>query len=172
MNLIKTDKAFLWPTHRPGPQWWGWQDYIEHQIGEPLWTIHRLDKETTGCQVFAKDKASAAEAEKEFRKNLVEKQYVFISKFKASSFHCEDPIGGKDAQTDFELISEADGLYLYKALPKSGRKHQIRIHAKACGMPLLGDKDYGIKDEWPHFFLHCHKISPKPFGNKFIIDQV
>lgn len=68
--------------------------------------------------------------------------------------------GGKSAQTDFSLLQQRANSSLLEARPRSGRTHQIRVHAKHCGHALIGDKFYGGEDA-PELRLACVQLSFK-----------
>jgi 23S rRNA-/tRNA-specific pseudouridylate synthase len=60
--------------------------------------------------------------------------------------------------TEFELINNKEGMALLSAIPKTGRTHQIRVHLKELGFPILGDKMYGGKP-YDRLCLHCYSLT-------------
>ena len=91
--------------------------------------------------------------------------------------------GGKPSITKFELIEKFEPFSLLKAMPETGRMHQIRVHSLHVNLPIVGDKIYGtnencylefIKNGWtkeleselilPRQALHCHRMSLEGVG--------
>ncbi len=123
--------------------------------------VHRLDKETSGCLVVAKNDHALQELQKAFQSRAVEKIYLalvhgsppeqaalrtlfgrhpvhrqrFTSKVKA----------GKEAVTRYRVVERFDGAALVEVRLLTGRTHQIRVHLSESGFPLLGDALYGGK---------------------------
>jgi 23S rRNA pseudouridine1911/1915/1917 synthase len=129
-------------------------------------SIHRLDRETSGVLMLAKNPKTTQKVSLLFEEDKVKKCYFLIAhkKTPATPFpftakerlgrneaaipqgmiyaHPENSSEGKEAQTHFELILEKDDYVLALAFPQTGRQHQIRVHAATHGYPLLGDKLY------------------------------
>jgi RluA family pseudouridine synthase len=133
---------------------------LEDQRGEKFYPVHRLDRETSGAILLGKNSAAASEVQKNFSK--VGKEYLAIVRgiLKDEKFTIDTPIGSarnslinkkreayekgsESALTEFELISSSDLYSLVKASPVTGRTHQIRVHLKYAGYPIIGDKMYG-----------------------------
>jgi RluA family pseudouridine synthase len=125
-------------------------------------SIHRLDRETSGLLLLGKTPAAAKLVSDMFENDQVRKCYFFIAHIRPNArpmpFTATEPMGprpgvprgmqmchspeGKAAETGFELLLQKNGYALALAFPKSGRQHQIRLHAAEHGYPLLGDKLY------------------------------
>ena len=122
--------------------------------------VHRLDKETSGVMVVAKDDESYQQLTRQFKSRTVEKVYLAIArgKFNREEGLIDWAIGrhpserkrmstrtrrGRPAVTRWKIVERFDGLTLLEILPKTGRTHQIRVHLSAMGHPLLGDPLYG-----------------------------
>ncbi|MFM9458769.1 pseudouridine synthase, partial [Streptomyces europaeiscabiei] len=65
---------------------------------------------------------------------------------------------GLEAVTDFTVLEQRGGLDLVEARPKTGRTHQVRLHAQRMGMPILGDRLYGGAPA-ARLFLHAHRLT-------------
>jgi len=133
---------------------------LEDKRGEKFYPVHRLDRETSGAILFGKNPAAASAVQKNFGK--VGKEYIAIVRgiLEKQHFEVDVPIGAargsqinkkreayagadESALTKFDLVS-SNGLYsVVKARPVTGRLHQIRVHLKYAGYPVLGDKMYG-----------------------------
>ena len=130
-------------------------------------SIHRLDRETSGILLLGKSPKTAQALSPLFEEGLVRKAYFFMAKIADDyrgnpEFSCNLRMGtestgmdrvyihtyetdderGKSAETDFKVLFSENGYALGLAFPKTGRQHQIRVHAKANGLPLVGDKLY------------------------------
>ena len=132
--------------------------------------LTRLDIDTTGVVVIAKN-AVFADA---FQKTEIQKEYLAVCVGVPSdkSGVIDAPIGradgiikrcvtndGKPSLTKYEVLSKADGLSLVRAIPVTGRTHQIRVHMAHIGCPLLGDYLYGTEIEGQRTRLHCERLS-------------
>ena len=121
--------------------------------------VHRIDKETSGLIVAAKnDEAHNALADL-FAKRKIEKEYIgfCIGRYPKEVDTIDAPIGrkrndpirycvtknGKEAVTDYRLISHKSGISLFSFYPRTGRTHQIRIHCSYSGFPVVEDNFYG-----------------------------
>ncbi len=139
--------------------------YLEAQLGAPVYSVHRLDRETSGVIILSKKAKSSARLVNEFENKRVQKVYFFIAHEKRENqfpfsaherlgqkigfipelyMHCyeENSTEGKASHTDFYFLERSKGYILGLAAPRTGRQHQIRSHAAHYGMPLLGDKLY------------------------------
>jgi 23S rRNA pseudouridine1911/1915/1917 synthase len=121
--------------------------------------VHRLDKETTGLMVVAKNDAAHAFLAKQFLKRTIDREYWAIvwGKFKKDKGTIEASLGrskrdrkkvavtedGRSAITEYEMLKEFDFLSLVRLHLKTGRTHQIRVHLAHIGHPVFGDPTYG-----------------------------
>jgi 23S rRNA pseudouridine1911/1915/1917 synthase len=121
--------------------------------------VHRLDKETSGCLVVAKDDLTHQGLSRQFASRKVEKYYLALCQgtFSAKQGEIVAPIGrhpvhrkkmaiverGRSARTLFEVLQEIGEYSLVLCRLYSGRTHQIRVHMQHLGHPIIGDKLYG-----------------------------
>lgn len=140
---------------------------------------HRLDKETTGVLVIARNKKAANDIAAEFKKRNISKYYLAICRGvpKNHSGYIESRLGDeedKDAKTIYRVLDKiGDIASLIEFEIITGRKHQIRQHAaKQLGTPIIGDEKYGGQDAFidgisPKMHLHAKRIIfNKIFGKK------
>jgi 23S rRNA pseudouridine1911/1915/1917 synthase len=126
--------------------------------------VHRLDKDTSGLIIIAKNDISHVRLTEMFKDKTIEKRYVCICKgnFKNISGRIETLIGrdvkdrkkmavvsenGKIAITNYEVIDSVAGFSLVDVGIETGRTHQIRVHMKSLNHPILGDETYGSSSE-------------------------
>lgn len=138
-------------------------EIYEKNRGTKLHIIHRLDQTTTGVMIFGKSIESAKKYADFFLNRQVKKTYWFVTPLSVPNkkYVVDQSIvhKGKDleAQTEFTFLKSECGYNLWQANPYTGRNHQIRIHAQAVGLSLLGDEKYG-GSRFPFLTLHNHKI--------------
>jgi 23S rRNA pseudouridine1911/1915/1917 synthase len=132
---------------------------------------HRLDRETSGVMVFGRSGRASASLKRAFYRRRVDKEYLALCRGELSEAMSIDvPLGlggsririkmtelsldegGLDARTDIEPIAHGSfhggDITLVRAFPRTGRQHQIRAHLAHVGHPVLGDKMYGIDEQW------------------------
>jgi len=146
-------------------------EIYEKQLNCKLHIIHRLDQTTTGVMIFGKSVESAKKYADYFFNRRVKKTYWFVTKHKSlkKSFFIDQAIVHKgrelEATTDLVFKSKSECFELWEAFPHTGRNHQIRIHAQAAGLSILGDIKYS-GHHYPFLCLHNHKIE---FPNGLVI---
>ena len=152
-------------------------DFPEQKnVNERGGILHRLDKDTSGLILVAKNKESFNFLVKQFKTRKVEKKYLALvvgnldgekgvietligrspkDRKKQKAFLLHDPEakrkGLRRAITEYKILkhfSDSKNNYtLIEVLPKTGRKHQIRVHLVHIGHPIVGDKVYGFKNQ-------------------------
>ena len=123
--------------------------------------VHRIDRDTSGCLLVAKRRAVLASLHEALREERVHKRYLALVRgnFGSRRRRCEAPLvreqrrsgerivrvhaGGKRSVTDFVPVEAGNVASLVVAQPRTGRTHQIRVHAADLQAPLAGDRKYG-----------------------------
>ncbi|XQT34778.1 ribosomal large subunit pseudouridine synthase D (rRNA-uridine isomerase D) (rRNA pseudouridylate synthase D) [Thermotoga neapolitana DSM 4359] len=142
--------------------------------------VHRLDKETSGVIVVAKNDLAHQSLSRQFKDRKVKKTYILLARgrIKEDEGTVELPLArhpvlrvkmtvsenGKEAITHYRVLKRFDDVAtLVLAFPQTGRTHQIRVHMKSLGHPIMGDKIYGKYKEDEMFgikrqMLHALKL--------------
>ena len=126
--------------------------------------VHRLDRDTSGCLLVAKRRGVLSSLHEALRCGRVHKRYLALvrGRFGSGSRRCEAPLlrterrtgervarvhaQGKPSVTEFAAVRSGDVASLVAALPRTGRTHQIRVHAADLHLPLAGDEKYGDRE--------------------------
>ena len=147
--------------------------------------ITRLDGDTTGVVLIARNSLSAQRLTDSLQKGEIKKEYAAVvlgvpvpkkGTIDAPIARCENSVikrkvspEGKNAVTEYELdFTRSDGKYsLVKAYPITGRTHQIRLHLSHTGFPIYGDFLYGEQIDGVRAYLHCKSLSfPHPMTDE------
>ena len=140
--------------------------------------VHRLDKDTSGCIVAAKNDNAHRGLAAQFANRTVTKEYMALCHGNPgqNEFICEGRIGrhstyrtemtvvrdgqdGREAYTHFTVLERFKIAYfLVEAHPRTGRTHQIRVHLAKSGYPILADPLYGREAALPEFGLQRHAL--------------
>jgi len=134
--------------------------------------IHRLDRDTSGVMIGARNPETAALLQKQFADRKAKKTYLAIvtGSLKHQEAKIDLPIGrnpsapstfrvdagGKPAVTTYTVLAESNGQSLVKLQPKTGRTHQLRVHMEYLGAPILGDRVYGKAAD--RLYLHAAEL--------------
>ncbi len=140
--------------------------------------VHRLDKDSSGLLVVARNERAFRELQAQFKRREVDKRYLILveGRLEPRRGVIDAPIGrdpkhrkrmavvkdGKPARTEYKVVEYFDQHTLVEAKPVTGRTHQVRVHFAAIGHPLVGDPVYGFrKRRWglERQFLHAWKLS-------------
>ncbi|GAA6236576.1 RluA family pseudouridine synthase [Apilactobacillus micheneri] len=148
--------------------------------------VNRLDMDTSGLVIFAKHHFAHSVLDKQFKDDSIQKYYIAIVQGNIYSKHVDInlPIGrqndsfvkrtisdgGKMSRTEFWVNKRINGLSVLKVKLHTGRTHQIRVHCKAIGHPLIGDWLYNPDNHiMNRQALHCYKtIFYNPFVDKYV----
>jgi RluA family pseudouridine synthase len=143
--------------------------------GFRLHPCHRLDRETSGVILFAKGKKHQQRMMGEFRKAAVKKRYIAFVRGRPAfpsgrisrpvSDHYEKirrrPVS-RPAVTDYRVLASGSAFSVLEVFPRTGRTHQIRIHLRDFGHPLLGERLYAFGRDFPVKFprlaLHAAEL--------------
>ncbi len=141
--------------------------------------VHRLDKDTSGIMIVSKNEVFTRHIQAQFQARTIKKSYLaFVDGFPKTNIGIiKAPIGksrknilemtidglnAKVAETEFNILMAYEKYSLAEFKPKTGRTHQIRIHAKFIGNPISNDQIYGkvVSRQWSNFgqFLHSYRI--------------
>ena len=140
--------------------------------------VHRLDKDTSGLILVAKNRLAQADLSEQFKSRTVSKAYIVLvgGRLTPEKGIIEAAIGrdprnrqrmavvsrGREARTNYEVIKYIGNYSLLEIKPETGRTHQIRVHLAAIGFPVVGDSRYGVKSpRLSRQFLHAAKIGFK-----------
>lgn len=163
--------------------------YLNKENGTNFKLVHRLDKATSGILLIANGYENARKLTEAFRDKLIHKIYYaiicgkpeqaegiiinYIGKDKSGSFEIVKELpDGKRAETEYKLIKEINGNSLIEYKPHTGRMHQLRVHSKILGCPILGDEKYGgVK--YKRMMLHAKEIiiAKEIFGREIVIES-
>jgi 23S rRNA pseudouridine1911/1915/1917 synthase len=139
--------------------------------------VHRLDKDTSGLIVIAKNSRAHQRLMEQFRKREVSKVYLTLVQGRVTPNEgiIESPVGrdrshrermtitdrehGREARTIYRVLKRIGDYSLLEVRPETGRTHQIRVHLSAIGYRVVGDKVYGVKSPLINRqFLHAHQL--------------
>ena len=168
-EIIRPKTSFATDTDRPG-------------------IVHRLDRDTSGLLIIAKNPESAAHLQRQFAERTAKKTYIAITdgKPKLNAAKIDLPIGrnpsapstfridpnGKPAQTTYHVLAENDTQSLVELKPTTGRTHQLRVHLAHLNAPILGDRVYGKSSDC-RMMLHAQKLEiTLPSGERKVFEAI
>jgi len=138
--------------------------------------VHRLDKETSGLMVIAKNNAAHLHLTQQFAKHTIKRKYVALVRgvMEFDENIIEMPIGRhplkrknmavsfgkktKYAKTLYRVLRRGNSFTLLELEPFTGRTHQLRVHLAFLGHPILGDTKYGKNNEFKRLALHAKSL--------------
>ena len=194
MDIIYQDKDILvcvkpagvLSTDEPG----GLPELIRQELGDPnanVRTVHRLDRMVSGLMVLARRSKAASELSRQIREGEFEKEYMAVchgslqeehgefrdlllrNKQERKTYLVTEP--GKDVQEailEYWVLNRAENMTRVRIKLHTGRTHQIRTQFSGRGLPLVGDKKYGIPEAncqialWSCRLAFKHPYSGKP----------
>jgi 23S rRNA pseudouridine1911/1915/1917 synthase len=135
--------------------------------------VHRLDKDTSGVLIAAKTPFAHQSLVEQFACRTVEKSYLAVCLGRPRNGRISAPIGrhpvhrkemavlpdGKEAISDVKVLAHNERYSLVMIQPKTGRTHQIRVHLKHVGAPIVGDPIYGNASLAPRPLLHAYRLT-------------
>jgi 23S rRNA pseudouridine1911/1915/1917 synthase len=149
--------------------------------------VHRLDKDTSGVMVVAKNKAAQLNLSAQLKNRRVLKQYLVLVRGNPvpEQGTVEAPIGrhprdrkrmavvsgGRQARTLYRVVRRVGRYALVEATLETGRTHQIRVHFSHVGWPVAGDGVYGVKVGWlGRQFVHASRLGLRlPSNNEWAV---
>ncbi len=145
--------------------------------------MHRLDKDTSGLLLFSKKESANKYLTDLFEHRRMSKTYLAVTlknplykkdqEFNVSGlikkspqpnmafYFVMDEKEGQTSETDFKILKSNEKNFLIECHPKTGRSHQIRVHLKHAGLPILGDVFYNPLFKAPRLMLHAWKLEFK-----------
>jgi len=148
--------------------------------------VHRLDKDTSGLMMVAKNEAAQRSLSRQIKQRSIKKVYLalVLGHLSPERGAIDAPIGrhpgdrkrmavvsgGREARTEYKVLKYFDDYTLVEAMPETGRTHQIRVHFAAIGHPIFGDHVYGKRSPLlGRQFLHAHRLGFKlPSSGEFV----
>ena len=200
MEIIYQDKDIIvcvkpprvLSTDEPG----GLPDLIRQELGDPnanVRTVHRLDRTVSGLMVLARRSKAASELSRQIREGEFHKEYLAVlhgtpeedaaelqdlllrNKQERKTYLVTE--SGKDVQEarlSYQVLNRAQDMTRVRIQLHTGRTHQIRAQFSGRGLPLVGDRKYGVPDEsseialWSYRLAFHHPYSGKPM--EFILE--
>lgn len=193
-SLLVLDKPAGWivneaATTKDQPVLQAWLETKDYPLSksrdERAGIVHRLDKETSGLIIVAKTKDAFEKLQKQFKERKVKKTYLALvhGGLESRVGEIEVPVGrlpwrrdrfgvlpgGRSSKSSYNVVGEyqkeGERLSLVEVKPETGRTHQIRIHLKYLGHPIVSDEFYAGRKtsrsdrKWcPRLFLHASAI--------------
>ncbi|HOU36936.1 MAG TPA: RluA family pseudouridine synthase [Candidatus Omnitrophota bacterium] len=149
--------------------------------------VHRLDKETSGLIVIARNNAAHHALAKQFADHSIKRKYVALVKGRVEydenvielsigrhptrreHMAVHSGVNARYAKTRYRTIKRTDTVSLLELEPYTGRTHQLRVHLSYIGHPIMGDAKYGRQAAFPRMALHAKYLGfMHPSSGKFI----
>lgn len=142
-----------------------------------LFVVHRLDKEVSGVMLFAKNAPAHKSLNAQFLNRSIKKTYLLVAHGVIDKNHGTidkpvrqfgsgrmgvDEVKGKRSITEFSVVKRSGNFSFVRAFPRTGRRHQLRVHFYSIGHPIAGDRRYGgagQREAFPRLMLHAASIT-------------
>src|SRR5574341_104021 len=155
-------------------------DLKAHFNDNHIQVVHRLDKDTSGVVIFARDKDAFEQMKILFKRKLIKKVYRVIVRggIGKQTFTIDTPIHGQKAVTHVRLLKRGKEASYLEVETETGRKHQIRIHLASVGYPVIGETEYDrnpienpLLRQTRRQMLHAYQISfDNPYTHTTVSD--
>ncbi len=178
--IIVINKPASMPVHSGT----GGGENLEQYLGELCFGLpdkpipaHRLDRDTSGCLILGRNKEGLRRIGKIFMARRITKTYLAVvhgsfDKIEGRidiNLRKQSPLKhrwwmeahpeGQPSVTDYRVINQKENLAAVEFYPRTGRTHQIRVHCKAIGHPIVGDKIYGFEQDPENLTMHLHALA-------------
>ncbi|MFH1809164.1 MAG: RNA pseudouridine synthase [Pseudomonadota bacterium] len=153
------------------------RSWLEAELGQAVWVVHRLDKDASGLMLFARTAEVHRELNLRFEHRQVHKTYqaLLVGVVADENGLIELPLRqfgsgrvavdtrrGKPAVTGYKVLERLPAHTLVQASPETGRRHQLRAHFFSLGHPIAGDGRYGEaapQASYPRLLLHAQALA-------------
>lgn len=156
---------------------------LQFGLPRPPALVHRLDRDTSGCLVLGRHKQALAKLGTLFQNGRIQKTYLaeiegrlpeisgeihlpLLKIGEGSKWQIIVDEQGQKAHTSYEVLHTDERTSLVKLMPHTGRTHQLRIHMKEMGCPIVGDWKYGSATADEKMMLHALEIRIPYYKNK------
>jgi 23S rRNA pseudouridine1911/1915/1917 synthase len=149
--------------------------------------VHRLDEDTSGVLVIAKDNITHTRLAKQFQRHTIFKCYLALVEgvVEFDQGKIDAPLGkhlrsfdkkavrydslAKESLTYYQVIRRGKAISLVALYPRTGRTHQLRVHMRHLGHPILGDEKYGRQETFPRLALHAKALGfVHPYSKQYM----
>ena len=164
---------------------------VEGALGQKVWVVHRLDRDTSGVLLFARSAEAHRFLSLQFERQQVKKIYLAWVQGRMSHTVLEEGLidaplkefgsgrvavhpDGKPSRTVFKVLRLEETRTLLELRPQSGRRHQLRAHLYSLGHPIVGDPLYGKERSSAQGRLMLHALSIEfthPGGGKRVVED-
>lgn len=136
--------------------------------------VHRLDKDTSGIVLFAKDEKTKNQLQENWNEYVSLREYTaivsghpkeesgqivqYLKETKTNLVYVSRHEDGKKAITNYSVLKSSNNFSMLKVTIETGRKNQIRVAFSSKKMPIVGDKKYGDKNKVNRLFLHANRL--------------
>jgi len=190
--MLVVDKPAGIPVHAGpggGPNMEQFFEALRYGLPRSPGLAHRLDRDTSGCLVLGRHHKALARLGKLFASGRVEKIYWAVVEGKPpdKAGRIDLPLqkvarkdgwrmfadpAGQTAITDYRVLGQTAGLTWLECRPRTGRTHQIRVHAAAIGCPILGDTIYGRPNQPDTLHLHARSVTLPLYPTREAIEVI